>query len=63
MEGTLVVVSEGRKITIGSGAAFLVEPNEEVGIKNLTDKPAKVILVSGPPAVKSMQELKNLLKG
>ena len=62
LEGTLAVISKGRKITIGNGTALLVGPSEEVGVKNLTDKPVKAILISSPPPVKSVEELKSLLK-
>ena len=62
LEGTLEVITKGRKTTVGDGTALLVNPNEEVGVKNLTDKPVKAILISSPPAVKSLEELKNLLE-
>lgn len=62
LEGELEVTSEDKNTSIVSGTALLVGQNESIGIKNLSYKPAKVILVSSPAPVKSIEELKNLLK-
>jgi len=62
LEGAIEVISKGKEATISSGTALLLNPNEEVGVKNLTDKCVKAILISSPPPVKSIEELKSLLK-
>lgn len=62
LSGELVVESGGETVTIGSETAMLVPPNTVVGIKNLQDAQVNAILISSPPSVKSVEELKNLLR-
>jgi len=61
LEGEVEVTSEDKNTSIVSGTALLVGQNESIGIKNLSNKPAKAILVSSPAPVKSIEELKKLL--
>ncbi|MCM1986878.1 cupin domain-containing protein [Methanococcoides seepicolus] len=62
LSGELVVESGNETVTIGSGTAMLVPPDTVVGIKNQQNAPVNAILVSSPPSVKSVEELKNLLR-
>ncbi|WP_135612698.1 cupin domain-containing protein [Methanococcoides sp. AM1] len=61
LSGELVVESGNETVTIGSGTAMLVPPDTVVGIKNQQDATVNAILVSSPPSVKSVEELKCLL--
>ncbi|HJH29346.1 MAG TPA: cupin domain-containing protein [Methanosarcinaceae archaeon] len=60
--GELDVISEDETLTLSSETAMLVPPNTEIGIKNRSNTPVNALLISSPPPVKSVEELKDLLK-
>ncbi|MCD4845659.1 MAG: cupin domain-containing protein [Methanosarcinales archaeon] len=62
LSGELDVISKDEIVTISSESAILVSPDTEIGIKNLSNEPVKAILISSPPPVKSVEELKHLLE-
>ncbi len=62
LSGELDVVSGGETVTISSGTAMLVPPGTEVGIKNRHDAAVNALLISSPPTVRSVEELKNLIR-
>mgnify|MGYP001056635769 CR=1 FL=1 len=62
LSGDLEVKFGSETVTIGNGTAMLVPPNTEVGIKNRQDATANAILVSSPPPVRSVEELKDLIE-
>jgi quercetin dioxygenase-like cupin family protein len=61
LSGELDVVSGGETVTISSGTAMLVPPGTEVGIKNRQDAAVNALLISSPPPVRSVEELRNLI--
>jgi len=61
MSGELEVVSGGETVTISSGTAMLVPSGTEVGIKNRQDAAVNALLISSPPPVRSVEELRNLI--
>ncbi len=60
--GELDVISDDKTVTLSSETAMLVPPNTEIGIKNRSNAPVNVLLISSPPPVRSVEELKDLLK-
>ena len=62
LSGELEVISGGETATISSGTAMLVPSGTEVGIKNQKDAAVNALLISSPPPVKSVEELKDLLR-
>ena len=59
----IVEVSSGDKTTtISADSVRFVPANEVASIKNLSDKPARLLCVSAPPVVKSAEEFKELLR-
>ena len=61
LSGELEVVSGGETVTISSGTAMLVPSGTEVGIKNRQDAAVNALLISSPPPVRSVEELRNLI--
>ncbi len=61
LSGELDVVSGGKTVTISSGTAMLVPSGTEVGIKNRQDAAVNALLISSPPAVRSVEELEKLI--
>ncbi len=59
LSGELDVVSGGETVTISSGTAMLVPSGTEVGIKNRQDAAVNALLISSPPTVRSVEELRN----
>ncbi len=62
LSGELEVRSGGETVIMSSGTAMLVPPDTEVGIKNRADAPVNAILISSPPPVRSVEELKDILR-
>lgn len=62
LSGDLDVISDDETVTLSSEAAMLVPPNTEIGIKNRSNAPVNALLISSPPPVKSVEELKGLLQ-
>jgi quercetin dioxygenase-like cupin family protein len=61
LSGELEVVSGGETVTISSGTAMLVPSGTEVGIKNREDAAVNALLISSPPTIRSVEELRNLI--
>ncbi len=61
LSGELEVVSGGETVTISGGTAMLVPSGTEVGIKNQKDAAVNALLISSPPPVRSVEELRNLI--
>ena len=61
LSGELEVISGGETVTLSSGTAMLVPSGTEVGIKNRQDAAVNALLISSPPAVRSVEELQNLI--
>ena len=61
LNGELDVVSGGETVTLSSGTAMLVPSGTEVGIKNQKDAVVNALLISSPPPVRSVEELRNLI--
>lgn len=61
LSGELEVISGGETVTLSSGTAMLVPSGTEVGIKNQKDAAVNALLISSPPAVRSVEKLENLL--
>ena len=61
LSGELEVISGGETVTISSGTAMLVPSGTEVGIKNQKDAAMNALLISSPPPVRSVEELRNLI--
>ena len=62
MSGELEVRSGDETVTIRSETAMLVPPGTEVGIKNRRGAPVNALLISSPPPISSVEELKNLIR-
>lgn len=62
IEGVIEVSSEDKTRTISAGSVRFVPANEVAGIKNLSDEPARLLIISAPPVVKSAEEFKELLR-
>ncbi len=62
LSGNLDVISEDETVILSSEAAMLVPPNTVIGIKNRSNTPVNALLISSPPPVKSVEELKDILK-
>ena len=61
LSGELEVISGGETVTLSSGTAMLVPSGTEVGIKNQKDAAVNALLISSPPSVRSVEELRNLI--
>ena len=61
LSGELEVISGGENVTLSSGTAMLVPSGTEVGIKNQKDAAVNALLISSPPPVRSVEELRNLI--
>ena len=61
LSGELEVISGRENVTISSGTAMLVPSGTEVGIKNQKDVAVNALLISSPPTVRSVEELRNLI--
>ena len=55
LEGELELISRDGKRSIGKDTALLLEPNEALGLKNLTKKTVKTLLISGSSASGSVK--------
>lgn len=62
LSGELEVSSNKGKVSIGPGTAMLIPSGMEVGIENKQESSVEVIIVGSPPIVKSIEELKELLR-
>ncbi len=62
LSGKLDVILKDETVIISSESAILVPPDTEIGIKNHSNEPVKAILISSPPPVKSVEELKHFIK-
>ena len=62
LSGDLDVITDDGAVTLSSEAAMLVPPDTKIGIKNRSNAPVNALLISSPPPVKSVEELKDLLK-
>jgi len=62
LSGELEVSSNKRKVNIGPGTAMLIPSKMEVGIENKQESSVEAIIVGSPPIVKSIEELKELLR-
>ena len=62
IEGIVEVSSEDKTTTINADSVIFIPANEVAGIKNLSDEPARLLIVSAPPVVKSTEEYKELLR-
>ena len=63
IEGVVEVSSDDKTRTISADSVIFVHADEVVGVKNISDEPARLLCVSAPPDVKSADEFKELLKG
>ena len=63
LSGELVATHGGGETKIAAGTALHVSPGEEVGVRNPSDSPAAGLLISSPPTVRSLEELKAMLGG
>ncbi len=61
LSGKLEVTSNSGKVSISSGTAMLVPPGVEAGVENKQVEPFEAIIVSSPPVVKSLEELKQFI--
>jgi quercetin dioxygenase-like cupin family protein len=62
IEGVVEVNSEDKTTTISPDSVIFIPANEVAGIKNISDKPARLLCVSAPSVVKSAEEFKELLR-
>ena len=62
LSGELEVSFNKGKVSIGSGTAMLIPSGMEVGVENKQESSVEVIIVGSPPIVKSIEELKELLR-
>ena len=63
LSGELEVISGGKTVMLSSGTAMLVPSGTEVGLKNKKDADVNALLISSPPPVRSVEELRNLITG
>lgn len=61
LSGELEVISGRENVTLSSGTAMLVPSGTEIGIKNQKDAAVNALLISSPPTVRSVEELRNLI--
>lgn len=62
LNGELDVISENETVTLSSETAMLVPPHTKIGFKNPSSAPTNALLISSPLPVKSVNELKSLLR-
>ena len=62
LSGDLEATFGSEKVNIKPGTAMLIPPNMEVGVENKKDESVRAIIVGSPPMVKSVEELKELIK-
>jgi quercetin dioxygenase-like cupin family protein len=62
LEGEMEAISGRERTLIKGGTALLVKANEELGLRNPAERPARALLISSPGTVKSLEEFKELLK-
>ena len=61
LSGELEVISGGETVTLSNGTAMIVPSGTEVGIKNQKDAAVNALLISSPPTVRSVEELRNII--
>ena len=62
LSGELEVFSNKGKVSISPGTAMLIPSGMEVGVENKQENLVEAIIVGSPPTVKSVEELKELIK-
>ena len=62
IEGVVEVSSGDKTTTISADSVIFIPANEVADIKNISDEPARLLIVSAPPVVKSAEEFTELLK-
>lgn len=62
LSGNLQVSWGESKVSIRQGTAMLIAAGSALGVENLEESPAQALIVGSPPMVRSLEELKSLLK-